>query len=100
MGDPWTIIGWTIIVGGVLAAVAWFVLVGKAHLDQALSNRERRRADAGKVKCYEEKCTKISTRVTPNGYYCDDHFGANSKKHTEFGSWSWAHKLNHTLKGG
>lgn len=100
MGDSWNIIGWAFIVVCVIAALIFGGLITKIYTDQWRTNRKRRRAEAGKLKCEAEGCENIATYTTPNGYFCDDDEGANSKKHSSLGSWQWAHKLPHTLTGG
>jgi hypothetical protein len=63
------------------------------------STRKRKLADAGGLRCEEtrEECLKRATTYTPRGYFCDDHQGLRSVKHTPSGRVEWAHSLNWTL---
>jgi hypothetical protein len=99
MGDPWTIIGWAVIVCVCLAVAALAGLIATPFIVQGRQTRRRHRADAGKLKCDIEKCDKTATHVTPNGYFCLDHEGANSKKIISVGSVQYAHPLAHVING-
>lgn len=97
MGDSWNIIGWIVLVlaGLAVVAVAWIIF--RAYIDQWRVNWRRRRADGGKLKCQSEACSKTSRYVTPNGYFCEDHEGENSKKKVLTGSVMYAHPLAYTI---
>ena len=99
MNDSWNIIGWAIIALIILLVLVVFLTYGRVVTAQWRADYKRKRAHAGKVACEDEKdgCLNTATRVTPNGYYCDVHWLENSRKASMTGSWSWAHKLNHTM---
>ena len=120
MNDPWFYIGWGVIIVVVTCVVWFFFGFFKAIFAQLRADAKRRKAHAGKLKCeggewvriYGDernqvlsdkkyiKCPFIATRVTPNGYYCEEHWLENSRKTGGLGAAviSWGHKLNHTVK--
>lgn len=85
--------------------MTWLVLRRRAG-DQAVT-WQRKRADKGKVKCYnvdvgkttwdgEERCKNKAGWVTPEGYFCDDHWEVHSRVELRSGARSrthWAHQL-------
>lgn len=120
--DPWLLIGWAIIVIFASFLAAFGLGFFKKLMSQYLTDRKRRRAHAGKVGCegsdveriYGDErnrvlidkithpCKKLATRVTPNGYFCEDHYLENSRRVVSrgnfFGQVGYAHKLNYTLR--
>jgi len=98
MGDSWNVIGWFVIICGCLAAAVVVGTIVKVYVQEWLTDVKRKRAHAGKLKCEsEEKCGKLAIRITPRGYFCEDHWEANSKKYTFSGYVTWAHPLNYTI---
>jgi hypothetical protein len=69
--------------------------------DQRQTDRKRLRAHEGKVKCEEQKeqCDKIAVMLTHNGYFCDEHWEANSKYMVKGGYVTWSHQLQHSIRG-
>lgn len=104
------------ITGDIVAILVLLLVIGMAWLllrrrfgDQAAA-WQRKRADKGKVACYEHlfdgvggiRCTKKAGWVTPHGYFCDDHWEINSQVRREGGGYGrvrWAHQLNWHKKG-
>lgn len=72
----------------------------KATWVQKRTDDKRERAHAGKVKCEEteEKCDKIATFLTHNGYFCHDHWEQNSKYEVNGGFVTWHHILYHAIR--
>lgn len=99
--DSVQILAW-IIIGFIVLVIATFVgMVLKTIIGQWLSDWKRKRAHAGKVKCEEahEPCQQVAVRVTPNGYFCGEHWQQNSQRSGAYASVSWGHVLNHAMKG-
>jgi hypothetical protein len=88
--------------------IAWLLL--RRRLGEWATAHQRKRADKGKVKCYDfaeydgleaVHCKKKATWVTPHGYFCDDHWEINSLDKLSNGGKSrvrWAHQLAWTKK--
>lgn len=115
---PWAIIGWIILAVIVICLAAFSLGVVEGFAKQFYADWRRKRAHAGKVTCQGEdvekiygdernrirddkvthKCKKIATRVTPNGYFCDDHWEENSRRYGYYAGISYGHKLNHVVK--
>lgn len=66
----------------------------KRWADQKATDRRRKAAHAGKVKCEDPDCDDIATRFTPNGYFCEWHWEPMSKK----GKVTWNHVLYHSIR--
>lgn len=100
MTDVTTLIG----VLTLLLVLVLIVTYSKSILewwDQNQTDRKRQRAHDGKVSCEEdtEKCDKIATVLTHNGYFCNDHWEQNSKYWVESGGWvTWHHVLYHAIR--
>lgn len=83
--------------------ITWFAL--RSRLGDAAASLWRKLADKGKIKCRHPSyggdgtyklCKNKAGWVTPNGYFCDDHWEINSRRKTADGSRGrvrWAHKL-------
>ena len=96
MTEPWLLIGWVFVFIMIAIVGSWIYVVFKKIIGQLLTNRKRNRAHAGKLTCEVSGCSKIAGRVTPNGYYCEDHWGANARSDRA----SWGYRLNHAYKRG
>lgn len=118
MDKPWAIIGWIVVavIGACIAAFAFGMI--RVLVSQMFTDWRRKRAHAGKVTCEGEdverifgdernlvgsdkvvhKCNQIAVRVTPNGYFCDDHWMENSRKVGMYAGISYGHLLNHAMK--
>jgi len=91
--------------------MTWLLL--RHRIGQSASAHRRRRADKGKVQCqtvvdYDDRwrreihCKNKAGWVTPQGYFCDDHWEPRSLLRLKNGSISrvrWAHQLNWRKKG-
>lgn len=86
----------------VIAILVSYVLASprfKKWIEQKKANRLRLRAHSGKVLCEDGSCNSVATRITPNGYFCNDHWGENVKKKLKGGgSVAWDYPLNHTIR--
>lgn len=111
MDTPWAIIGWIVLACIILFSGIMFTSIAKVFVSQWLTDWRRKRAHAGKVPCegYDTElvidglrkkieCEKIATRVTPNGYFCEDHWSENSRKIGMYAGISYGHLLNHAMK--
>lgn len=66
---------------------------------QMMTDRKRKRAHAGKVKCEDPDCDDIAIMLTPNGYFCDWHWEPMSKRVIEGGGYvTWNHNLYHAIR--
>lgn len=99
--DPVNILAWIVLAFIALALAIFLGMILKVYIDQKLSDRKRKRAHAGKVRCEEreEPCQQIAVRVTPNGYFCGEHWQQNSQRAGAYATVSWGHVLNHAMKG-
>lgn len=93
-----------VLIAVISIAVASVVFNPKARVwwDQKMTDRKRRRAHDGKVKCEdEEDCDSTATYLTPNGYFCDFHYEPKTVKVLSNGGKEiWAHILYHTQRRG
>ena len=95
-----------VVIGLVLAIMLGYILVSpkfSSFLGQKRTDRKRRRAHDGKLTCEETSypCSKIAVRLTPNGYFCEDHWEARSKRMLEGGGHvRWSHILYHSVRRG
>lgn len=99
MLDFGTIVQVAMIVIVCLIFCAVIALIFTPEIEQLKSNRRGRDAHAGKVECEEKNCEVISTHVTPNGYYCKDHWLMNSRRKAVHGQISYGHMLQYMMKG-
>lgn len=116
---PWAILGWIAVSAFVVVVVGVLFVIAKEVISQLLTDRRRKRAHRGKVKCeggewvkiYGDernqilddkkyiKCPLIATRKTPKGYFCEEHWSENSYKGGMYAGVSYGHKLNHVYTG-
>lgn len=107
------------ITGNIVAILVLLLVIGmtwlllRRRVRQTASTLQRKRADKGKVKCYhvdkgrttwdgEERCKNKAGWVTPQGYFCDDHWEVRARLTLADGSTSrvrWAHQLIWRKKG-
>ena len=86
--------------------MTWLLL--RRRLAQTVASRQRKRADRGKVQCYNvetfaegvdaQRCKNKAGWVTPHGYYCDEHWEKNSLR--EGTRVRWANALAWKLMAG
>ena len=103
------------VTGNIVAILVLLLVIGmtwvllRNRLEQTASSHQRRRADKGKVKCYQieffvgsiddQRCKNKAGWVTPQGYFCDEHWEINSKRDTATGSIRWANELAWKRRG-
>lgn len=75
-------------IGVLLLVIGMTWLLLRRRMASASQRHQRNRADKGKVKCYErlyngvdsDRCKSKAGWVTPNGYFCDEHWEKNSRR--------------------
>lgn len=66
---------------------------------QKKTDRERKRAHAGKLKCQDKDCEAVAVMVTPSGYFCGWHWEPMSKKRLNGGGYVvWNQPLKHSIR--
>lgn len=88
-----------LIVLGLLASSVVLTPMGRKWLDQKKADRDRQRAHDGKLQCEDVDCDDVAVMLTPNGYFCEWHWGPMSKRQLPGGgSVVYNHRLYHSIR--
>ena len=90
----------------VVAIVIAYILMSprfQKWWDQKMTDRKRKRAHEGKVKCESVEeglpCPDLAVRLTPNGYFCEWHWEPMSVRVRDNGAREeWSHVLYYSVR--